>query len=395
MSLKKKILILTTRHIGDWTSGADTRMIKQLEHISFEFDVFVLHKELINEERKPKLYFDLNDLTFIKKVYYFKSNDTFFSKLFSKLSFRPSFSSKKNWLSKVEHLINETNPDVIQTDLFLASYYLPKMYRNKSIAYAQDSLIRFNKSGYLNSKTFIEKLRFSFKLFTYTIYEKCYFDYKKCVFVSDEDTQYYRKNTFDVINLSVDLQNFDVFNPNYKILFFGNLSYTPNEDSILFIIDKILPKIKQVNSKFKLIIAGSNITNKVKEKIDSKNIFLIDTPKNIFDVIKDSHIVLLPILWGSGQKNKVLEAMASNRPVVCSSHAVEGTKINEKHVYIAHKENDYFSSIIRIVDNPKSAIQIAKEGEKFVKKQYSSEASSLKYLNIINLICNDENISHN
>jgi hypothetical protein len=46
--MKKKLLIIATRHIGDCASGADTRLINQLESVSKDYEIYILHKKKKN-----------------------------------------------------------------------------------------------------------------------------------------------------------------------------------------------------------------------------------------------------------------------------------------------------------------------------------------------------------
>jgi glycosyltransferase involved in cell wall biosynthesis len=383
--MRRKLLVLATRHIGDKTSGADTRLIKQLSSISDQYDIYILHKK--NIEHKPKLYFDIKEEQFIKKVFSVTLYEKGLKKVITKILPKPTFYGKSNWLNFLDEVIDEVNPDVIQCDLFLASYYLPKKYLSKSIGYGQDSMSRFSKSGYSNSKSYIQKLKYLIEFYRYSIYENCYSKFPKSVFVSSEDVKYLKKGDINIINLAVNEQNY-VANPNnYKILFFGNLSYLPNVNSILWFIENVLPNLRKKCSKIKLVIAGSNVNTQIREVSKQEFIELIDTPEDMFEVIKNSHIVILPILWGSGQKNKVLEAMASYRPIVCSEHAIEGTSIeNKKHVMIANNEEEYVNLILQLLNDKALANHIVEESISFINKYFSKDVLKVKYLKLLNSI---------
>jgi glycosyltransferase involved in cell wall biosynthesis len=387
ISKKKKLLIIATRHIGDKTSGADTRLLRQIENVADVFDIYIYHRALSSMRVMPKLYLELSILPFIKKVYTFNINDSSFAKLLAKISLKPYFPGKKEWLINLEQVVNEVNPDIIQCDLFLSSYYLPKTYSDISIAYGQDSLSRFAKSGLINAKSIFSKIKFFNKLWQYRLHEKCYEKFKKSVFVSNEDIKHLKNGNYEVVNLSVNEQNLDSFPKNNKLLFFGNLSYAPNEDSILWFIDSVLPKIKLRNSKIKLVIAGSNATEKIKNASMNDSIYLIDTPQDMFEIIRQSNMVILPILWGSGQKNKVLEAMAACRPVICSSHAIEGTLIeHDKHVMVADTNDDYVNYIVDLLKDDIKVKELVKNSKLFITNNFSNAILRKKYLAILNSI---------
>ena len=105
----------------------------------------------------------------------------------------------------------------------------------------------------------------------------------------------------------------------------------------------------------------------------------------MFEVIKQCNMVILPILWGSGQKNKVLEAMASGRPVICSSHAIEGTLIeHDKHVMVADKKDDYANFIIDLLKDDVKAKELVKNSRLFIANNFSNTMLREKYLEILN-----------
>lgn len=152
-----------------------------------------------------------------------------------------------------------------------------------------------------------------------------------CHFVSSLDSEYFNKLHPNSNKFSVTIENGvddSTFHPiknhshiNDTILFFGNLFYAPNIQAVEFIseIQKHSPQ-----SEFR-IIGKENLF--LSERLNNLkfNGFVEDLNKEI----NKAEIAIFPIFVGSGIKNKVLEALASGIPLLCSKVALEGIPLPE------------------------------------------------------------------
>lgn len=129
-----------------------------------------------------------------------------------------------------------------------------------------------------------------------------------------------------------------------KLLITGSLWYGENCNGIIWFAENVCPLIK---SKFKLTIAGSRPSDKLKELIKSKNYLeLIDSPKEMKPYFEASDLIIAPIFNGAGMKVKVAESLSYGKPVVGTVHAFEGYKIcHEVNSYLANTKEEFAAAV--------------------------------------------------
>ena len=159
----------------------------------------------------------------------------------------------------------------------------------------------------------------------------------------------------EIIANNIDLEYFyndNKINPTFDIGFIGNLGYLPNEEAVSFIVKSILPSYeKQFNKKLTLLIAGARPTDKI-SSMKNDNIEIWNDLEDIRDAYKEIKILVAPIKSGTGQQNKVLEAMAMEVPVITTEEVANGINIGDINCVIkASTENEFINAIHLLLNN--------------------------------------------
>ena len=119
-------------------------------------------------------------------------------------------------------------------------------------------------------------------------------------------------------------------------------------------------------------------------KIESVNIkvtgFVVDPT-----VYTSSCLVsIVPLRFGAGMKQKILEAMAYGCPVVTTSIGAEGMGLSEdSDVLVAEKPEDFAWKVISLYRDEKIWHKLSKNGYKKVRKNYSMEIMEKKLLQAV------------
>ncbi|MEM1137312.1 MAG: glycosyltransferase family 4 protein [Bacteroidota bacterium] len=104
-------------------------------------------------------------------------------------------------------------------------------------------------------------------------------------------------------------------------LFFGVMSYAPNLEALTMIISKLLPQFEEKGfTDYTVLVCGKDLPEYLQYEINTKHQRMIYAGfvADINIIIKQSDVVLNPILTGGGVKTKVIEAIALNKTVVSS-----------------------------------------------------------------------------
>lgn len=153
--------------------------------------------------------------------------------------------------------------------------------------------------------------------------------------------------------------------------YLGHMGYPPNITAALRLY-RIYEKIIKTIPDLKLIIIGRNPSHEIIQLAESNNnVYVTGSVDNIWPYINGIDLFVFPMEIGSGQQNKLLEAMAAGRPVVSTSlgNSGIGAKHNEQ-IFIADTDEAIENSIIQLLSNDKKRDELAQQGQLFVHNNY-------------------------
>jgi len=241
-----------------------------------------------------------------------------------------------------------------------------------------------------NFKLFFLKPLLYFDVFKIKLWEK-YFWRKatRLVAMSDSDKKIMQKTVkganVDVVANGVDVDYFAKIKSALKltktptILFVGNFKWLPNKDAAVFLTEKIWPLIKQKLPQAKLWIVGRNPTKEILKLANQLNVKVTGDIADIRTAFKKANVLLAPIRNGRGTKYKVLEAMASQVPVVTTQLGIEGINAQNNHsVIIAESAENLAQKTTEVLTNSHLAEKLSKNGKELVYKQYNWQTISQK-----------------
>lgn len=108
------------------------------------------------------------------------------------------------------------------------------------------------------------------------------------------------------------------------LVFTGAMDYWPNIDAVLFFARKVFPGIRAKFPKAWFFVVGSNPAAAVKALGKCPGIVVTGRVGDIRPFLVHARLALAPLRIGRGIQNKVLEALAMNKPVLASRKALEG-----------------------------------------------------------------------
>lgn len=175
-------------------------------------------------------------------------------------------------------------------------------------------------------------------------------------------------------------------NENFTLLFAGRLHDFKNP----YLIVKAIRIIINMGENIKLIIAGDGPQYKlIKEYIDKfnlqKHIELLGFINNIEESYSLADVIIFPSLWSSGLPMVILEASQYNTAVISAN--ISGVKdylIDDKNCifFKSNSERSLVKKILYLKHNPKRRMQIAKNFNRYVQKQFSEGICAKRYINI-------------
>lgn len=198
--------------------------------------------------------------------------------------------------------------------------------------------------------------------------------YDKVIFVSDVETAYLNnKLPGKAMTVPVGINTVPetelTGEPEKNVLsYVGNLKVAANVDTLHWIISDILP---QIHHHVKFMVIGK-CPDYIREQYkDKSNVVFTGRVDNLVEYVRKSQIFLSPILYGTGIKTKILEAMSMGVPVVTNDVGAEGIEAKDgQEFWVRNDSKAIAGQVDYLLEHYPSALSVAEAGKKLAEEKY-------------------------
>ncbi len=187
--------------------------------------------------------------------------------------------------------------------------------------------------------------------------------------VSEHDRRYFSRFSERVLLApnGVDADFFELpaeVPDSHDIVFFANYSYQPNVDGIGRFLAEGWPRLAALDPDARLLLAGPEMPDGLAAQADRETRvvrlgFVADLP----DLLRRSRLVLVPLWHGGGTRLKVLEALASARPVVGTPLGVEQIGVvNGRHAVLAQTPAALAEEAVKLMADAERSMALSRDG---------------------------------
>lgn len=241
----------------------------------------------------------------------------------------------------------------------------------------------------IGTYTFLQRLRIKQLLRRFRGYEKNLLaTYPLSTVVSPLDKQALEqlspKSHTEVIPNGVDLDMFAPV-PNIKeepktLILFGNMDFLPNYDAAIHFAKDILPLVQEKHPETKFLIVGTNPLPEVLSLSKLKGVEVTGRVPDLKEYIQRATMLVAPMRYGAGIKNKVLEAMAVEKPVVTNSMGVEAMHPQvRKLLCVADNNISFARHVCNLLDSPEDRKKLGKMGREAMGELHSWDSVANSY----------------
>lgn len=157
-----------------------------------------------------------------------------------------------------------------------------------------------------------------------------------------------------------------------KLVFSGAMDYWPNVEGAVWFAEKIFPLLRQKVPEVSFCIAGRNPTPAVRALEKIPGIDVTGTVPDMRDHLATATICVVPLLIARGIQNKVLEAMAMERPVVATRGAATGTHaVDGEELIVADDEAAMANAIIDLLADEPRRREMGAKARAYVEREHS------------------------
>ena len=108
------------------------------------------------------------------------------------------------------------------------------------------------------------------------------------------------------------------------LVFTGAMDYWPNAEAVEWFGKTIFPRLRHLRPDLHFYIVGSNPTDSVQQLGSREGIHVTGRVADVRPYLAHAHWVVAPLRIARGIQNKLLEALAMEKPVMASAQAMEG-----------------------------------------------------------------------
>jgi glycosyltransferase involved in cell wall biosynthesis len=165
-----------------------------------------------------------------------------------------------------------------------------------------------------------------------------------------------------------------------NLILFGNMDFLPNYDAAIHFAQDILPLVRRTHPEVTFTVVG---TNPLPEVIALGGIDGVEVTGRVEDLkpwIQRAAMLVAPMRFGAGIKNKVLEAMAVEKPVVTNSTGVEAMQPEVSELLcLADSPADFAAAVCALLDDKSRRRELGTKGREVMARLHSWDTATEAY----------------
>lgn len=110
----------------------------------------------------------------------------------------------------------------------------------------------------------------------------------------------------------------------FDVSYLGNL-FTPNNvDGVLWFLNNVVNKLRNIKPDIKICIAGSKPVQAIIDTANKHSVTLIPSPSDIVPILRNARVLINPVFAGSGVNIKAVEMLFTSAELVSTSQGLAG-----------------------------------------------------------------------
>jgi glycosyltransferase involved in cell wall biosynthesis len=162
----------------------------------------------------------------------------------------------------------------------------------------------------------------------------------------------------------------------------GSLEWSPNQEGLIWFIDKCWPIINEKFPKLKFYIAGRRAPEWLARRFKAPNIIFEGEVTDAYDFMNSKSIMVVPLFSGSGMRIKIIEGMALGKPIVTTPIGTEGiSTVSGKNIMIADNVQEFIFHIEQLISDQELFNSIGFNAIEYIHEKFDNLKLSNSLIN--------------
>jgi len=155
----------------------------------------------------------------------------------------------------------------------------------------------------------------------------------------------------------------------------GSLDWAPNQEGLIWFIERCWPKIHEQFPDLKFYIAGRNAPDWLVRRFHAPNIVFEGEVADAYQFMNSKSIMVVPLFSGSGMRIKIIEGMALGKPIVSTPIGTEGISTQSgKNILIADNEKEFVADVERLITDNELFQNISRSAIEYIQEKFDNLA---------------------
>jgi sugar transferase (PEP-CTERM/EpsH1 system associated) len=167
------------------------------------------------------------------------------------------------------------------------------------------------------------------------------------------------------------------------LVFLGKMDYAPNVDAVISFCRTTWPALRAENPNLRFLIVGTQPRRCVLALRSLPGVDVTGHVEDPFDYVKRAKAVVVPLRFGAGIQNKVLEAMALGKPVVTTPVGVRGVDGRNGEHFVVSNQDSLGQHIQALLSDRDRREQLGAHARSLIEAKYRWEKIGERLLDAI------------
>ncbi|WP_210491583.1 glycosyltransferase family 4 protein [Patulibacter sp. SYSU D01012] len=154
------------------------------------------------------------------------------------------------------------------------------------------------------------------------------------------------------------------------VLFTGTFGYAPNAEALRWLLTEIWPRIRARVPAAELLVVGRGVPDEI-AALAGEGVTLAGFVPEMQPWFDRAQVVLVPMRSGGGTRLKVLDGLASGRPLVSTTMGAMGVDVTDgQDVLLADGADAFADATARVLGDPALAARLGAAGRGLAERVY-------------------------